>query len=102
MAHWPQIVRDHPFKSLLALAVTSTVALLVVALWGPIVWVSTAVLALSGAGLYAWYRRGAQAARARAAADTFSFADVVLRMRAKDAAQVLVATQRRQELLGAR
>ena len=100
MAYRPKIVREHPFTSLLAIAAAALVALLVVALWGPVAWALIAVLALTSGVAWAWYRRRAGDARARAAADTFSFADVVIRMRAKDAAQVLIAAQRRQELIG--
>ena len=101
MAYRPKIVREHPFTSLLAVATVALVALFDVALWGPIAWTLTAVLALITGVSWVWYRRRAGDVRARAAADPFSFADVVIRMRAKDAAQVLVAAQRRQELIGA-
>ena len=100
MAYRPQIVRAHPFKSLLAATAVAMVVLLDVALWGPVAWALTAVLAVISGVSWVWSRHRAGAAQARAAADPFSFADVVTRMRAKDAAQVLIAAQRRQELIG--
>lgn len=100
MAYWPRIVRDNPFRSLLIVVVTPMLALLIVALSGMTAWVVAAVLAVSCVALYVWLRLRARDAHARAAADPFSFGDVVLRMRAKERAQVLVAAARRQELLG--
>ena len=85
MAYWPEIVRDKPFASLLPVATALIVAWFAAALWGPPVWVAVGVLALTCIVLFPRIL-GRRAARARAASDTFSFGDVVDRMRAKDRA----------------
>ena len=100
MGHWPKIVREKPFVSVLAVAIASLVVWLVAALWGPIAVASLAVLALTCVALYARHS-SVREAHARATAGTFSFADVVVRMRAKDRAQALLNAQRREEIVGA-
>ena len=101
MTGWPKIIRERPLASLLAIAMASLVSLMVVTLWGPIAWAFAAVLATTCFALYAWHRRVSEA-RARAAADGFSFGDWVVRMREKEHARVLIDTQRREKIAGAR
>jgi len=101
MAYWPRIVRAKPFLSVLAVAIASILAWLVIALSGPSVSLTVAVLALICLALYPWYR-GTRDARIRAEADTFSFGDVVVRMRARQQAEDLITAKRRERLDTAR
>jgi hypothetical protein len=101
MATWPHIVRARPFLSTLAVAAAALFVWFVIALWGPIAWVTAGVLVLVGLGIYARRRKVQEAARVWAATDRYSFAEMVVRMRARDSARALVAEQRRAELLAA-
>jgi hypothetical protein len=101
MAYWPRTIRDKPLLSVLAVAIGSMVAWFVIALSGPIVSLTVAVLALICISLYPWYR-GTRDARVRAEADTFSFGDVAVRMQARQEAQDVITAKRREQLRVAR
>jgi Flp pilus assembly protein TadB len=98
MANRPRIVRDKPFVSLLVVVSAFFAVWLVTALWGPMA-AALVVVALAGVALYARKRRLRQA---QIPVDTFSFAGVADRMRAKDLAKARVDAQRRADLAGAR
>ena len=70
------------------------------ALFGPAIWVSAAVMTGATVALV-WWRRGVEVARERAYEGS-SFGSVVIRMRAREAANALIIEKRRFELLGAR
>ena len=101
MAYWPKTVRDKPILSVLAVAIASIVGWVVFALLGPVALLTVAVLALIGIALYRRYR-GMRDERVRAEADTFSFGDVVVRMLARQKAEELITTNRRERLRAAR
>ena len=95
MAYWPEFIREKPFGSLIAVVSVSTVSIgawFAAASWGSGVWIVVVVLALACIALLRWYR-GKLEARVRAAADTFSFGDVVARMHAKDKAQAIITAR---------
>ncbi len=101
MARWPEIVRDKPFVSMFTAVLVAMFVVWVAALRG--MWVlavagSVAALVLTCVALFAWSRRRRESHR-RAAANTFSFADVVARLHAKDRAEALIEAQRRKELI---
>ena len=100
MAYWLEIIRDRPFRSLIAIATAAVVAWFAAAVWGSAGWVAVSVLALICIALFPRYL-GLRDARARATADTFSFGDVVVRMRAKvlakDQAEAVISARRRSE-----
>jgi hypothetical protein len=100
MAYWLEIIRDKPFFSLTAVATAAVVAWFAAALWGSAGWVAVSVLVLTCIALFPWYL-GLRDTRARAAADTFSFGDVVVRMRAKvlakDQAEAIITARRHRE-----
>jgi hypothetical protein len=92
MARWQQSIRDKLFVLLLTVLALSIVGLAVTALlpftsivarWGPVVWASVAVLGLTCVALYAWHRK-VQDANARTRVGTYSFAEAVVRMRARE------------------
>jgi hypothetical protein len=86
MAHRPKTLSGNLLLFLLALAVTPILVSVVIALWGPWFWASFAVVAATCVGLFLW-RRSLDAARERAWTGSFSFADAVAGMRAREAAQ---------------
>ena len=102
MATWPQTVRARPFVSLLAIGAALLFTWFVVVLWGPLAWIATGALVFVAAGVYARRRNVRENARAWAATDRYSFAEMVVRMHARDAARTLAAEQRRAELVEAR
>lgn len=85
MVHWPKSVYGNVLLFLLALGMVPIVVSLAVAS-GPLVWAALAVIALMWVVLYAWRRR-VDVARERAWIGSFSFGDVVDRMRAREALQ---------------
>jgi tetrahydromethanopterin S-methyltransferase subunit E len=101
MATWSKTVRDRPIVSVLAVAIASMVAWVVFALMGPVALLTVAVLAIIGIALTHWYQ-GVRDERVRADADTFSFGDVVVRMQARQQAEELITTNRREALRAAR
>jgi hypothetical protein len=104
MAYWPEIIRDKPFVSVLVVVMGAVVAWVVWflgTLWGPAVWVPLTALVLTCVAIYAWYQ-AMREARALAATDTFSFAEVVVRMHARERAQALINAERRERALAAR
>jgi membrane protein implicated in regulation of membrane protease activity len=86
MVHWPKTVYGNVLLFLLVLGMVPIVVSVAVALSGPLVWAALAVIALTWVVLYAWRRR-VEAARERAWTGSFSFGDVVARMRAREALQ---------------
>jgi membrane protein implicated in regulation of membrane protease activity len=84
MAHWPKTVSGNLFMFALVVMIAPLVVWIAVALSGPLVWASLAVVALLSLALYAWRRR-VESARERAWVGQFSFGDVVRRMRAREA-----------------
>jgi hypothetical protein len=62
-------------------------------MWGPIAGALVAILATVGVLVYAW-RRKVREARVTSTADNFSFAEVAVRMRAKDRAHELMLARR--------
>jgi hypothetical protein len=101
MAHWPKTVRGNLLTFVLIIFFAPFVAWVAVALSGPIVWASLAVLAATPVVLYAWRRR-VEAAKQTAYVGAFTFGDAVDRMRARERAEALVEVTRRAEILGAR
>lgn len=99
MAHWPKTIRGNALALLGIIVAVLVFGIIAVALSGPAVWAGVAVIALTTAALIIWRRR-VQASRERAWTNEFSFASVVVKMRAREAAQALVVEQRRAELLG--
>jgi hypothetical protein len=104
MADWPQVVRDRLFGALLVVGVAAFAGLALTALWpllvgvahwGPVFWASVGALALTCLALYAWYRR-VHESHVLAAIVPFSFADVVVRMRAKEHVRALRDAGRRE------
>jgi hypothetical protein len=99
MAQWQQSFRDKLFVLLLAVLALSIVGLAVtaslpflslIAHWGPLFWASVILLIVISIALFTWKRR-VREAHARAAGDAFSFAEWVIRLRAKEEARVLAA-----------
>jgi hypothetical protein len=99
MAHWQQSIRDKLFAllltvlalSIVGLAVTALLPLLsIIAHWGPVLWASMVILVLIPIALFAWQRR-VREAHAQAAGDTFSFAEWVIQLRAKEEARASAA-----------
>jgi hypothetical protein len=87
------------------MAVFSAIVVLPFILWlstlfGPAIWVLAGVMTIAIVALI-WWRRGVEAARERAYEGS-SLRAVVVRMRAREAAQTLALEERRFELLGAR
>jgi hypothetical protein len=93
MAHRPNTV----LRKLLILLIATVAApfiWLVVALTGPVIGASVAILAFTSVALFIWYRT-VQTAHNIPLDDGFSFADAVRRMRANDAlARIAEATER--------
>jgi hypothetical protein len=87
MAYWPKTLRGKVFASLLFIAAVPVVLWAAISLSGPIVWLSLVVAALAFIAVYAWRRRD-NAARERAWVGAYSFANVVERMRAREALQL--------------
>jgi hypothetical protein len=85
----------------LGVVASAFVAVTVLAHWTPSIWIPVGVLLAACLALFARYR-GVRSWRADASLDHNSFADVVVRMRAKDRARELLDIKRREELLGAR
>ncbi len=98
MAIWPKTIQDRPLASIFALVAASS---LVAAFWGLAAGVSVAVLTVAGFAVYEWRRR-VKDRPIRHAGETFSFADVGARMRAKDEARYLDQADRREALVLAR
>lgn len=97
MARWQQSIGDKLFVLLLTVLALSIVGLAVTALlpftsivarWGPVVWASVAVLGLTCVALYVGFRR-VHDANARTRVGTYSFAEAVVRMRARERVPVL-------------
>jgi hypothetical protein len=101
MAHWPKTVRGNVLTFLLIVVAAPVVVWLAIALSGPVVWASVAVLAAIPILIYTWRRR-AESARRRAYVGAFTFGDAVRRLRTKERADALIEVKRRAELLGAR
>ena len=93
MAHWPKTIRGNALALLGIIVAVLVVGIIAVALSGPAVWAGVVVIALTTAALIVWRRR-VQASRERAWTSEFSFASVVVKMRAREAAQALVARGR--------
>jgi len=70
------------------------------ALFGPVIWASAAVLTVTTVA-FVWWRHRREAARERAYVGS-PYGSVLVRMRAREAAQALVIEKRRSELLGPR
>lgn len=87
MAHAPKTVYGYVILFLFGLAVVPLLVSAAVALSGPLVWAALAAVALMCVALFVWRRR-ADAARERAWVGSFSFGDVVARMRAKEALRI--------------
>jgi predicted membrane chloride channel (bestrophin family) len=84
VAQWPKTVSGNLFTLLLLAVAAIAVVQLAVALSGPFVWGSLAVIAVTCAGVVVWRRR-VLAAHDRTVADAWSFGDVVERVRAREA-----------------
>jgi hypothetical protein len=84
MAYWPKTVRGNIFTVSLLVVGLPILLIVVVALSGPVVWASLALVALTCVGAYIWRRR-IDNARERAWVGSFSFGDVVARMHAREA-----------------
>ena len=92
MAYWPELIRDRPYGSFTAVVAVTTLSIgawLAAASWGPAVWVVVVVLALACIALLRRHRIERDA-RVRAAADPFSFGDVVVQMRERDEARAVI------------
>jgi hypothetical protein len=99
MAYWPKTIRGNALALSGIIVAVPVIAVIAISLSGPFVWAGLVVIALSTVALIAWRRR-IQMTRERAWSGEFSFASVVVTMRAREAAQALVVEQRRAELLG--
>jgi predicted membrane chloride channel (bestrophin family) len=84
MVHWPKTVYGNVLLFLLALGIAPIVVALAVAMSSPLIWAPLAVIGLACVVLAVWRRR-VEAARERAWIGSFSFGDVVARMRAREA-----------------
>jgi Flp pilus assembly protein TadB len=99
MAHWPKTIRGNALALLGIIIGVLVVGIVAIALSGPAVWAGLVVIAFTTVALIVWRRR-VQEARERAWTGEFSFASVVVTMRAREAAQAVAVEQRRAELLG--
>ncbi len=89
MATRPQLVRNKPFMTIVGVAAASLVGYV---MWGPVAGASIGVLALIGVAIYTLRHRRED--HLRASDDDFSFAEVAVRMRAKDKAHDLMLAKR--------
>ena len=87
MAVWPKSVSGNLFTLMLLAVGAIALVQLTVALSGPFVWGSLAVIALACACVVLW-RRGVLAAHDLTVADAWSFGDVVERMHAREAREI--------------
>jgi hypothetical protein len=99
MAYWPKTIRGNALALFGFIVAVPVVVVIAISLSGPFVWAGLVVIALTTIALIVW-RRWIQVTRERAWSSEFSFASVVVTMRAREAAQALVVEQRRAELLG--
>ena len=99
MASRPKHVRGILIVALCAIVVLPFI-LWLSTLFGPAIWVLAGLMTIAIVALV-WRRRGVEAARERADEGS-SLRAVVVRMRAREAAQTLALEERRFELLGAR
>jgi Flp pilus assembly protein TadB len=90
MAGRPKLIGN---KIVLAIVGVAAASLTGFVMWGPIAGALVAVLAIVGVFVYAW-RRKVNEARVTRTADNFSFAEVAVRMRAKDRAHELLLAKR--------
>lgn len=90
MASRPKLIRN---KTVMANAGVAAASLAGYVLWGPIPGAFVAVLAIAGV-LFSTWRHKVRDARVRTRADKFSFAEVAVRMRAKDRAHELMLAKR--------
>ena len=90
MASRPPFIRNTSVMAIVGIAVASLAGYL---MWGPVAGALVAFLATAGLLFYAW-RRKVEEARISATADDFSFAEVAVRMRAKDRAHELMVAKR--------
>jgi membrane protein implicated in regulation of membrane protease activity len=99
MAHWPKTIRGNALALLGIIVAVPVVGIIAVALSGPAVWAGLVIITFTTVALIVWRRR-IQSTRERTWTREFSFASVVVTMRAKEAAEALIVEQRRAELLG--
>ena len=90
MATRPKLIRN---KAVIAIIGVAAAALTGYAMWGPIAGALVAVMAIVGVLVYSWRRKVGEA-RITSTADNFSFAEVAVRMRAKDRAHELLLAKR--------
>jgi Flp pilus assembly protein TadB len=101
MATWPSVVRTNPLRTLLGVAIASFVAWFVVMQLGPIALFAVAAIVIT-CGAVARRMGMTRKAHARAAADPFTFADVVARLHARERAEAILVDQRRAAYAAAR
>ncbi len=85
MAYWPKPVRGNVLTVSLFVVGLPILVIVVIALSGPLVWTSVALVALTCVAVYIRRRRIDNKARERAWVWRFSFGDVVTRMHAREA-----------------
>ena len=90
MASLPTFIRSKSVMAIVGIAAASLAGYL---MWGPVAGALVAVLATVVLVFYGW-RRKVEEARISAKADDFSFAEVAVRMRAKDRAHELMVAKR--------
>jgi hypothetical protein len=90
MASRPKFIRN---KTVMVIVGVAAASLAGYVMWGPIPGAAVAVLATVG-GLFSAWRHNVRDARVRTRADNFSFAEVAVRMRAKDRAHELMLAKR--------
>jgi hypothetical protein len=86
MIHRPKTVIGYVFLFLIALGISPIVVSLVTSPWSVMVWAALGVVSLACLVLYLWRRR-LEAARERAWVGSFSFADAVAAMHARETQQ---------------
>jgi hypothetical protein len=86
MIHRPKTVIGYVFLFLIALGISPIVVSLATSPWGVMVWAALGVVALACLVLFLWRRR-VEAARERAWVGSFSFADAVTAMHARETQQ---------------
>ena len=87
MAYRPKTIAGNIVAALFIIAAVPIVLWAAVTLSGPAVWISLVIITLASIAVYLWRRR-VSAARERAWVGTFTFADVVKRMHAREALQI--------------
>jgi membrane protein implicated in regulation of membrane protease activity len=84
MAHWPKTLRGNILTALLIVVGLPILAIVVIALSGPLVWGGLTLVAITSIAVYIW-RRIVDRARERAWVGAFSFGDMVASMKARQA-----------------